>query len=352
MTDDGWRTTKRALKRRAAAAAAGEPEALRLCPELCAPTHRERAPIDFTIENPGGGKLFYQPCVRELYDDHWAQPWGPSTREAIKARLRPAVMRGGRHPCARLLTSYCKYGAPYQKDTGICTSLAGLRLAPPCAEGARCAHGGRHPEAIDEAMPKDRRNHVPAPLVEALLGAFVAKQRACGRNIFLLVDAFAGWQSVADAARALAAQVGFLRQGEVLLCATNDIVQRREAPPTNTNFDMSGPRLLGLLVRNALLLHRERIELARAEGRCMRALYDAGPERAELPAALARAGAGVLLHCSFPCTTYSTAGGATHRERSEIAPKSAVASAHDEMLRGVVSELVELCELRHRGPPA
>ncbi len=48
----------------------------------------------------------------------------------------------------------------------------------------------------------------------------------------------------------------------------------------------------------------------------------------------------MLIHMSFPCTTYSSAAGNTHRHGPSIAAQSAVAAEPDAMLDRPVGEAV------------
>ena len=53
----------------------------------------------------------------------------------------------------------------------------------------------------------------------------------------------------------------------------------------------------------------------------------------------------MLIHCSFPCETYSTAAGNTHRAAGDLRPKTDTAANHDRMCIDLVQQLIELCKL-------
>lgn len=297
---------------------------------LQGPPARATHPIDFTLENPAPpGKLFFLPAVRALYDEAAHEPWGLATAERLS---RAVDHRTG--PCVRVTTSYCKYGTPYRKNTCLLTSLSALALPPPCAAGAPCAvrqADGQHPLDV-QGCSAAMRNSVPAELTRALLRAFVARQRALGRRVFVVADLFSGWGSVATAA---AAAVDLLGADERLFVWTNDIARRADHP-ADQHLDMQrfGVRLA---LRICLVQLEERLQAAGVNLPRHRA--------ADLSVALDAERVAVLLHCSVPCTTYSTAAGDTHRAAGCIEPTSELARSHDALVRTMVDGLVDVCRL-------
>ena len=311
---DGWRPRASGKSRRDAS----------LAP---APSWRVEHAVDFVIENPAHpAGLWYQPSVRQLYDPLADQPFDEACRTRLGSTDEHLFRdRAADTPCTRVTTSYCKYGAEYRKHTTLLTSLSNLRLHRPCNWNTPCAFlvGAKHPAQV-QGSAAALKNSVPRALIHALVAEFLCKQRAQGRAQFLLVDVFSGWGSVCAACTEPALRAaGLLRNGERFYTHANDIAQRRSGAAVRTDLDMQRFDLEALM-RFAIVANG----LVHAE------------QRAEL---------GVLLHCSIPCTTYSTAAGGTHRLKGGLAAKSELAAAHDALAARTVASLVKLCRLRRTG---
>lgn len=352
-TQDGWNASAGSKRRRGSAASNddGTPRAApRPTPSLAlAPKWRVGHSIDCVIENPAQpGRLWYNEEVRKLYDPTPNQPWGPECQARLGNSGDDAFRdRAPNTPCTRVTTSYCKYGAAYRKNTTFLTSLSELRLRQQCSSSCPCPalrRGDKHPELV-QGCTASKKNSIPQTLVHEVVATFLEKQRAEGRKVFMLVDVFSGWGSVADACSEHQLRAaGVLRADERFFVHTNDIVATRPGVWVDTDLDMS--RLdVATLVRFACVRHAD-------------ALYKLGVEKVHEPSAslaseLAAMGVGVLLHCSVPCTTYSVAAGNAHRNKGDIAPVSDLAKAHDALTARTVASLVEVCSLRQpgAGPP-
>ena len=217
-------------------------------------------------------------------------------------------------------TSYCSYGFVWKKDTSILSNLSNLRLRPPC----RVRPCGRvHTDFA--SLTTAERNSIPALLVSDVLAAFEAAQRASGRVPLLVVDVFAGWGSVSDEA-----------QQRGLLVFSNDILPNRGN--ANMDFDMRDIQLSDLIVLGIRRYEKEikeRIDPAHFDS-----LFDSS---ASIKERLSASRVGVLLHLSFPCTTYSTAAGGFHRPAGSSTALTPTAVAHDQMLASVIFQLDSLC---------
>jgi hypothetical protein len=51
----------------------------------------------------------------------------------------------------------------------------------------------------------------------------------------------------------------------------------------------------------------------------------------------------VWIHVSFPCTTYSSMSGGTHRTKQSILPITPLAQSHDNMLKELCDDILKLC---------
>ena len=362
----GWKT--KATKRQAITqdedeshrlALKGRFDALERYPWMRTPPYRLDCPIDFSLENPAFGKLWLMDCVRELYDPLYMQRYEESTdeqKQAMRERLLNVNTQFrllGKYPCTRMVTSYCKYGLPYIKPTGILTSMSAISLRDSCTKDSPCSYlkqQGKHQTSVQEVTAKAQRNQLPKDLTKALLAAFVAKHRKRGIHVFLLVDVFSGWGSVADAAEEFAAT---LQPKERLIIYTNDISTRQCHTPDNA-VNMGRDYAMDILLRCALMSKQKEFDDAfdaRGKGPSMASLRDSAMKEGGITPSdfLKRAGISALLHCSFPCCTYSTAAGGTHRAAQSIAPRSEEARRDDKMLEELIADIVRLCQL---APPS
>lgn len=341
VATDGWRRKQRDINQDQK----NEAESQRLAADgqfaqldrfswMRTPAHRADSPIDFTLENPAFGKLWLQDCVRRLYDPDCATPYQPDMRKRLLHKKMEFRLTG-QYPCTRLTTTYCQYGLDYAKPTTILTSLSAIGVRPPCCDETLCAHGGKHLRNVQQCTAPEERNQIPEELTRVLLEAFVAKQRARGAVAFLVVDVFSGWGSVARAVEACAP--------ETMAVYTNDVVRKRKAGHiTDLDLDMALLQSLDAVLRFAMLSRLEGLGSAGLEARRLLEASEGVPPMEEV---LRRSGIAVLLHLSFPCTTYSTAGGSTHRAKGDRAAASPLAQQHDTMLEALVGELVALCRL-------
>lgn len=318
-----------------------------------APAWRSTSLIDFTLENPAGGKLWLQDCVRVMYDDGHASPLDADSYGTLRKELLDPMTEfrnTGMYPCTRLTTSYCRYGTTYQKPTSILTSISGLALLEPCSTAGRCSSfdftENKHRQTVQETTNQAERNQIPQALTFALLDAFVAKHRARNINTFLVLDLFSGWGSVSRAAKDFATQMMTITNGRNaggLVVFTNDLVRTR-ANHHETDLDLSmqhGSGMVQLALRFALVCCAKDLEAAGAAGDIKTLLQ----KHDTIEAVLQSAGIAVLVHCSFPCTTYSLASGGTHRKRKTHLPCSAIGSEHDSMLCELLLQLRLLCKL-------
>ena len=310
------------------------------------PEWRSEWPIDFTIENPGRSKLWLLDCVRALYDPKHSDPWDRDRLLDVDTQFRVT----GLHPCTKVTTTYCRYGLNYRKPTSILTSIAAFEVSSPCTKNEPCALSGadfpKHPQTVQDC-DQSTRNQLPIGLTHDLLRGFVLKHRARGAKIFLFIDVFEGWGSVSGALAPARLPASMLLPTERLIVYTNDIKERGPVRPSNT-LDMSISSSLALLLRFALLAKQDAFHEAflatRSDVRGTEELFK--DETSRLDQMLVKAGIAVLFHCSFPCTTYSTAAGATHRSKGSIASDSVQAARDDGMAESIVTELVDLCALR------
>lgn len=339
---------------------------------LTTPSHRATTNVDFTLENPLG-KLWLLDSVREFYDPEFKFPWeddAPSKeKDAWRAwllDLNKQFRLTGKYGCVMLKTTYCKYGTAYRKPTAILTSLATAFLSTACQKTTPCEFTAgkwpRHPTTVQK-QSQDMRNQLPIELVFELLDAFVARHRTLGARIFLCIDVFSGWGSFSHAVEVYA--MTRLAPYERMLVYTNDIKKRGEKKP-KLDMDVKTDCSLVAILRFALLALQVEMDnalhVSHSNLRSMENFYtleqklcqdtkDRELSRAsyysdELADALKQAGVAVLFHLSFPCTTYSTAAGSTHRESKCLTPKTPLAHAHDTLLKQVLAQLVTICHLR------
>lgn len=317
------------------------------------PPWRANHPVDFIMENPAPpGKLWFQPFVRTLYDPMHAEPWGKVCAKRLSTFPSESLLfrnaEGVPFPCVRTSTSYCKYGKEYRKNTTFLTSISALALRPVCGGESCCLatrNGGPHPRGV-QGCPAAEKNSLPVALVHALLRTFTAKHRAQGRRIFILLDVFSGWGSVAEAASEEHLRAnGVLLPDETMLVHTNDLVPTRTDGRADADLDMSKFDL-NFLVRLAFLRH------ATALGRTLGTnLEKFQIGEISLPQLLSIEGIAMLLHCSVPCTTYSKSACTTHRASGQITAKSTLAEKHDGLIDKLTTDLVSLCLLRPPNGP-
>ena len=227
-----------------------------------------RSTIDFCFENPLDGALWQSDAVALL-----------ESRNA-----------DGRTVVRRCDTSYCRYGVPYRKRTGLFTSLTGLQLPAPCSARRPCAifaQQGRHAEQA-AGQPAYILNHVPIALTTAVLDEWVRVARS---SHFLLIDVFSGFGSVARAAEAY--------QKAPICVVTNDLYR------ATVNFDGGDRHTLEFLLSMGLQ------ELRQQEP------------------ALRRDDVSILYWLSTPCQTYGPQGRGHHRPKQ--GPCTPLARAHDAM---------------------
>lgn len=351
----GWAKKPSLVAREAAAdeesnrlALAKNYAALARFPWMQTPPWRSSCPIDFTIENPASSKLWLQTCVRDLYDPQWSELWNPEMNQRLLDRTVQYRLVG-RYPCTRLTTTYCKYGTDYKKPTTILTSVSAIGLKPVCSKEQPCAVSSEtypvHPRTVQDVVGRGERNQLPASLTHDLLEAFCAKHRAQGAKAFLVIDVFSGWGSVSRAVEQFATT---LPPDERIIVYTNDIIKNRALHSCNLDIDV-GKTIdpLDILVRFALVTTQATLEEVSPHR-----LYldkNAGEPVSQV---MRNAGVACLLHCSFPCTTYSTAAGSTHRSAGERDPTSGTGLLHDTMLCELLGEINALCQLTPPGPPA
>lgn len=300
------------------------------------PIWRKECRKDFIIENPAEGKLWLQDCIRLLYDPKKPpdyEVWdalNPVQKTALRDRLlgTEQFRVTGRLHCTKLTSSYCKYGENYRKNTSFLTSLSAVGLLPPCDATNRCEYSMKepytHPRTVQDVTDKAERNHVPVLLNFDLLRAFVTKHRHEGIKHFLVMDIFSGWGSVKKAVQQFKTSKDMQRD-EIIFTYTNDINPNRGDEPTDTDLDL-GKCPMKFLENMAMSLFK--ISLKNDK----RKIFDSKK-------------VAILYYCSFPCTTYSVAGGDAHRDAGEIKGKSKLSIDHDEMLKKVVVELALECDL-------
>ena len=336
---------------------------------LKTPPYRAESTLDYTLENPSG-KLWLLPCIRACYDyfnefefsDYCPEEYREEIRNSL-LDLNKRFSLMGKFPCVRVATTYCRYGAPYRKPTFILTSLSALSLKSPCTKDNRCEQAESrwpvHPGSVQDAS-QQVRNHLPQGLVFDILDAFVGRNRRLGCGVFLVIDVFSGWGSFADAAGEYAKR---MRDNERLLLYTNDI-KRNRGKSSFGDFDVSMNSSLITLLRFALVSLQEKIDEALHAMRstiwttqklhmleCKLASQFPDVEnltyhRDALLESLRIAGIAVLYHCSFPCITYSSASGATHRPSLSIRPISEMGRCHDAMLDALIKQLIDICKLK------
>lgn len=264
---------------------------------------RQRCPIDFVFENPGGSKLWDHPNIKPLYTRNLED--GPNDY-----RLASLVE-----------TSYCHYGWPYQKGTSFLTTLLDLRLAEPCPRN-KCPtvrKRGKHDVSVRGGSSQKERNSIPETLIHAVIDAWVARHPS--KKHFMFFDMFAGWCSVCKAVRSWRLKRG---GDDVQICvATNDLKSSRGAL---YNFDA-----MEYSIREMLYF---------ALNRYYSHLGSWGIHSLERQ--LRERGVALLIHASTPCETYSQLGGNVHRASGSTEAHSEKGKAHDAMNAYLVSQLREL----------
>ena len=274
-------STRRGAKRRLAAPVSNP--ILRRALTPLEPKRTTPAIVDFVFENPLDGRFKSHPAIEMLLACY---------RGRVVARP----------------TSYCHFGVDYRKRTIFVTSLLAFR--PPSACPAHpCSHvraGSPHPtQLIDQCDAV--RNSIPAPLVDALLGAWMATHKDWARE-FLLIDLFTGWGSVAKRAA---------ERWPAVKVYTNDIADR---PGVDATLDLSTDTHVRVvwLMRLAVL----------------RFWPDAPNDQGVMDFFASRRVA-VLFHASTPCNTYSTEAIGVHR-MPDGAPRTHAAARDDEMNTNLV----------------
>ena len=242
-------------------------------------------PYDFCIENPLHGKLW---------------------------QIQKFQRFVGRVDVQFASTSYCKYNCSYRKNTGFLTSVLNFSPCPVCSKNDSCQRYQQHDELpVDQAS----RNSIPEGLVLELIDAWVRKKKCEGFKVFLIIDVFAGYNSISKAA-----DLHNKTSNDNVVVYTNDIVRTRGG---NMDLDMRVFELNDILV---FALRKLFLEMP----------YDLADIKGDVKQFLLNESIAVLFHLSTPCETYSVAGGASHRLRGSAEPQSRLAVAHDDMNSKIV----------------
>ena len=264
--------------------------------------------VTFSIENPAYSKLWSLPCVSEC---------------ARAARARSQI------------TSYCKYGYDYPKHTKFMASFA-FQLLPICSKRNPCSVvdlQGQHASSIECTTNKADRNSIPLALVQSLCRDCLELATMMDAKALIVVDLFSGWGSVSRAIEQLSSASSSTPSIPIFVY-TNDIASCRHC---NLDVDLSVFRL-EFVLRMAILKFYEWATVRR--------LYQF-EERVSLPTDLMEFLNSqqilVWIHASFPCTTYSTMGGGTHRSKKSIVPITLLARSHDNMLKELCDDIINLC---------
>lgn len=258
----------------------------------------------FTFENPAFSKLWGIACIQEC-------------ARAASARVQ--------------VTSYCKYGYPYAKHTGILASFS-TNLATKCSKIAPCRSiekNGMHESSILNTTDKAARNSIPRALLLALLSGCVDHAHMMNAQGILVLDVFCGWGSLPNAFTSeITSKVDI-----PTFIYTNDIAKRRQC---NMDVDVNSFGIDFLLV----FAIRKYIEWRRSLGDYTLTTDELTVDTVD--SYLHRHRLLVWSHISFPCTTYSTMGGGTHRSKGSLDPITPIASKHDHMLNSICKRCVEL----------
>ena len=248
------------------------------------PKWRSANMLDFIIENPLDGKLKELPFVMQLVRDY------PNTVRQVG-------------------TSYCHYGYSYRKKTVFISTLMELELTAPCPKHPCCLvqQTGKHPARSSECG-QEQKNSLPPLLVDAVLQVWT--DRHSGRaSRFLVIDVFAGWNSVKKRVQ---------EHWSNVYVYSNDIVLRRG---TDIDLDMSAasPFTPGSLLLFALskLWPNDYSQAVAHEGGVVGWLQENK--------------VAVLFHSSTPCRTYSTQALSVHRFKGSARPKS-LDALHDDAM--------------------
>ena len=278
--------------------------------------------MDFTVENPGHGKLWNLECMTPVLRC-CCMPGAPIDDQArqLLAKVVP--------------TSYCKYGSGVRKDTNFMTSLGSLRLQPPCSKAPckRRKAGLLHLAQV-QGSSQEGKNAIPETLMHKVFDSWVQKHHSAGspKPTLVLLDVFAGFGSVGKAVRS---------HEQDILYVSNDINKSRGA---DFHEDM---RESSLVSTCSLMLHhvlKDRPEFKSALPELQAVALDSSgageDEKAKHFARLLRShNVCVLVHMSPPCETYSTASGNTHRDGGSVLPLSEKARQHDAMAGEMVASL-------------
>lgn len=211
-------------------------------------------------------------------------------------------------------TSYCSYGFPYRKNTSILTSIEGLSLRPCCKHSS-------HDSDVQGTLGA-QKNSLPSGLVHDCIRRWINTHKDLNTvKTFLVVDVFSGWGSVSRAALDFEPEAKSIVPGANYKVFTNDMSCRHHGHLPNVDITLNSPGSFDVLLAFAIL------KVADPDFKVS--------EIAGVPKWVARMkqeGIAVLMHISFPCTTYSTASGSTHRKSKQTQPHSELGKKHDALL--------------------
>lgn len=278
--------------------------------------------LDVTIENPAYSKLWALECVKEM----------------VSKRILNVEQ-----------TSYCKYDKPYSKPTKIAHTFGSdLNLPATCSKMNPCfakRRGRRHLKSLTDFPDKGARNSLPIGLTQDMFGAFSNRALRASFYALMVVDAFCGWGSVAST---IPCEVG----GRPVFVYTNDICRQRDC-----NLDVDVDRfgiwfILGMgFIKMVEWLDKHELMSARLLGSKLRS--DSSSQSINnfdnVLDTLLYNGVHVWIHISFPCTTYSTMGGGTHRQAGSTIPKTTLATKHDRMMKSLSTDIIRMSKYTFRG---
>jgi hypothetical protein len=261
-----------------------------------------RSFVTFSFENPAYSKMWSLPCVLEC---------------ARAARAHAQT------------TSYCKYGYAYAKHTKFISSFTS-HLLPTCSKRHPCSFvesQGRHPSSVERTTNKADRNSIPPSLVQSLCGHCLELAASMDAKALIVVDLFSGWGSVKRALEQVCSPIP-------LFVYTNDIVRCRDC---DIDVDVSVFKV-EFLVRMAIVQFFEW-----AKARRLHQFEDVVSIPNDVVDFLESQEILVWIHVSFPCTTYSSMSGGTHRTKQSILPITPLAQSHDNMLKELCDDILKLC---------
>ena len=240
--------------------------------------------LDFAIENPSSSKLFSMTCLQ--------------------------LLRGS----SMHKTSYCSYGFQYRKNTTIMTSIKFLSLRPCCTHSS-------HKHDVQSSLCA-QKNSIPSGLVHDCIRRWITNHKKSNLvKTFLFLDVFSGWGSVSKAALDFETEAKSIVPGANYHVFTNDMSCKHHGHLPNIDLTLESPGSFDVLL--AFAIHKVSDPDFKVR------------ETAGVPMWLChmqQEGIAVLMHLSFPCTTYSTASGSTHRRSKHIEAHSKLGQKHDALL--------------------